>query len=178
MTIVEVYEAISQLPFSFAVQDLVFNLAPDNIFTAPFRRFRTQVDETQEGKTTYCDSFSLDPNILGLVIVSSALGVAIAKWVWSQKSEKGKHLNFCRVGDKAGPVLSFFSSLATLTSHLMDFTLVYMSPPGLLSLVATQVSSVGQKLTQKLILPFFLKRLSLLSSLPPRWYSWLNLSLL
>ena len=72
-------EAISHLPFSFAVQDLVFNLAPDNIFTAPFRRFRTQVDETQEGKTTYSDSFSLDPNILGLVIVSSALGVAIAK---------------------------------------------------------------------------------------------------
>ena len=71
-------EAISHLPFSFAMQDLVFNLAPDNIFTAPFRRFRTQVDEV-EGKTTYSDSFSLDPNILGLVIVSSALGVAIAK---------------------------------------------------------------------------------------------------
>ena len=55
-------------------------------------------------------------------------------------------------------MLSFFSSLATLTSHLMDFTLVYMSPPGLLSLVATQVSSVGQKLTQKLILPFFFEK--------------------
>ena len=68
----------SHLPFSFAIQDLAFNIAPDNVFTAPFRRFRTQVDNV-EGKTTYSDGFSFDPNILGLVIVSSALGVAIAK---------------------------------------------------------------------------------------------------
>ena len=44
-----------------------------------------------------------------------------------------------RVGNKAVPVLAFFSSLATLTSALMDFILTYMSPMGLLSLVATQV---------------------------------------
>ena len=50
-----------------------------------------------------------------------------------------------RVGDKAAPVLSFFSSLATLTSSLMDFALTYMSPPGLLSLVATQVKMPGKK---------------------------------
>ena len=71
-------EVVSHLPFSFAMQDLAFNLAPDNVFTAPFRRFRTQVDAV-EGKVTFSDGFSLDPNILGLVIVSSALGVAIAK---------------------------------------------------------------------------------------------------
>ena len=62
--------------------------------------------------------------------------------------------NLHRVGDKAVPVLSFFSSLATLTSALMDFVLTYMSPMGLLSLVATQVSFVGQNLTKKMILPF------------------------
>ena len=44
------------------------------------------------------------------------------------------------MGDKAASVLSFFSSLATLTSSLMDFALTYMSPLGLISLVATQVS--------------------------------------
>ena len=71
-------ETSSHLPFSFAMKDLTFNLAPDNVFTAPFRRFRTQVNEV-EGRVTYSDAFSLDPNILGLVIVSSALGVAIAK---------------------------------------------------------------------------------------------------
>ena len=60
------------------MQDLAFNLAPDNIFTAPFRRFRTQVNKV-DGQVTFSDGFSLDPNILGLVIVSSALGVAIAK---------------------------------------------------------------------------------------------------
>ena len=71
-------EVVSHLSFSFAMQDLTFNIAPDNVFTAPFRRFGTQTDEV-EGKVTFSDGFSLDPNILGLVIVSSALGVAIAK---------------------------------------------------------------------------------------------------
>ena len=71
------YETVSQLPFSFAIKDLVFNLAPDNVFTAPFRRFRTKVQEV-DGKLVFLEDFSLDPNILGLVIVSSAFGVAIA----------------------------------------------------------------------------------------------------
>ena len=75
-------EPVASLPFSLAVQDIIFNLFPDNIFTAPFRRFRryhTQVSEDKEaGKEIYTKGFSPDPNILGLVIVSSALGVAIA----------------------------------------------------------------------------------------------------
>ena len=74
-------EPIPALPFSLAVQDIIFNLAPHNIFTAPFRRYRTQVSEDNEaGKEIYTKGFSPDPNILGLVIVSSALGVAIAKY--------------------------------------------------------------------------------------------------
>ena len=68
----------TQLPFSFAIKDLIFNLAPDNVFTAPFRRFRTKVQEV-DGKLVFLEDFSLDPNILGLVIVSSAFGVAIAR---------------------------------------------------------------------------------------------------
>ena len=72
------YETVSQLPFSFAIKDLIFNLAPDNVFTAPFRRFRTKVQEV-DGKLVFLEDFSLDPNILGLVIVSSAFGVAIAR---------------------------------------------------------------------------------------------------
>ena len=54
--------------------------------------------------------------------------------------EKNINQIFNRVGDKAAPVLSFFSSLASITTTLMDFVLTYMSPPGLLSLIATQVS--------------------------------------
>ena len=74
-------EPVPPLPFSLAVQDILFNLVPDNIFTAPFRRYRTQVSEDNEaGKEIYTKGFSPDPNILGLVIVSSALGVAIAKY--------------------------------------------------------------------------------------------------
>ena len=68
----------SNLPFPFAMQDLAFNIVPDNVLAASFRRFRTQAIR-EEGRTTYSDDFSLDPNILGFVIVSSALGVAIAK---------------------------------------------------------------------------------------------------
>ena len=51
-------EVASHLPLSFAMQDLAFNLVPDNVFTAPFRRFRTHVNEV-EGKMTYSDGFSL-----------------------------------------------------------------------------------------------------------------------
>ena len=40
-----------------------------------------------------------------------------------------------RVGQKAAPVLS----CASLTSSMMDFVLTYLAPPGLTSLVATQV---------------------------------------
>jgi len=114
----------SNLPFPFAMRDLAFNIVPDNVLAASFRRFRTQAVR-EEGRTTFSDDFSLDPNILGLVIVSSALGVAIAK-----------------LGDEAKPVLSFFSSLTKITSSLMDSAITYMSPPGLLSLVATQVVTV------------------------------------
>ena len=74
-------EPVASLPFSLAVPDIIFNLFPDNIFTAPFRRYRTQVSKDNEaGKEIYTKGFSPDPNILGLVIVSSALGVAIAKY--------------------------------------------------------------------------------------------------
>ena len=58
-----------------------------------------------------------------------------------------------RVGDKAASVLSFFSSFATLTSSLMDFALTYMSTPGLISLVATQVTKCLNK-TNLAIIPF------------------------
>ena len=51
-------ESTSHLPFSFAMKDLAFNLAPDNVFTAPFRRFGTHVNEVK-GRTTYSDGFSL-----------------------------------------------------------------------------------------------------------------------
>ena len=73
-------QTVQHLPFSFALQDIIFNLAPDNIFTAPFRRYQTHISAGIEGNVNYTDSFSPDPNILGLVIVSSALGVAIARY--------------------------------------------------------------------------------------------------
>ena len=40
------------LPPALAIRDLVFNMAPANVFTTPFRRFRTEVREiftTQKG---------------------------------------------------------------------------------------------------------------------------------
>ena len=78
---------------------------------------------------------------------------------------------FLRVGDQAVPVLSFFSSLATLTSTLMDFALTYMSPPGLLSLVATQVVTVVEPSTAllqlaKFVLTVILGELALVLLLP------------
>ena len=73
-------QTVQHLPFSFALQDIIFNLAPDNIFTAPFRRYQTHISAGIEGHVNYTDSFSPDTNILGLVIVSSALGVAIARY--------------------------------------------------------------------------------------------------
>ena len=80
-------------------------------------------------------------------------------------------IKFLRVGDQAMPVLSFFSSLATLTSTLMDFALTYMSPPGLLSLVATQVVTVVEPSTAllqlaKFVLTVILGELALVLLLP------------
>ena len=112
-------------------------MARDNIFTAPFRRNRTHISAGIEGNVNYTDSFSPDPNILGLVIVSSALGVAIARYKLHQINKEPT--GYFKVGDKTAPVLSLFSSLTSLTSSMMDFVLTYLAPPGLISLVATQV---------------------------------------
>ena len=86
----------------------------------------------------YTDSFSPDPSILGLVILYRLLLVLPSQGTSFTKSTKNQQVIF-RVGDKAAPVLSFFSSLASLTSLMMDFVLTYLAPPGLVSLVATQV---------------------------------------
>ena len=68
------------LPKLKALQGVILNLAPDNISTAPFRRYRTHNSAGIESNVNYTDSFLPDPNILELVIVSSTLGVAIARY--------------------------------------------------------------------------------------------------
>ena len=74
----------------------------------------------------------LDWSLYRLLLVLPSLGTRFTK------STRNQQIIF-RVGDKAAPVLSFFSSLASLTSLMMDFVLTYLAPPGLVSLVATQV---------------------------------------
>ena len=89
-----------------------------------------------DGETSYTASYSANPNILGLVILSAAFGVAISRsnyWFFSTIPST------VRVGEEAKPVLSLVTSISGLTSHIMDWGLKWLCPPGLLSLVATQV---------------------------------------
>ena len=114
----------NSLPLSFAVRDLMFNLVPENIFTAPFLRYQTTVTE-MNNTITYNGDHADHANILGLVAAATVLGVTIAQ-----------------VGERATPILQFFSSLSLLTSLMMEVVIKWMCPLGLTSLVATQILSV------------------------------------
>ena len=112
----------TSIPLSFAVQDLLFNLVPDNIFTTPFLRYKTNRVETNNSVVTYEAGHDNHANILGLVAAATALGVTIA-----------------HIGEKASPVLEFFASLSLLTSLMMEVVIKWMCPVGLASLVASQI---------------------------------------
>ena len=80
-----------------ALQDVIFNLAPGNIFTAPFRRYQTHNSAGIESKVNYTDSFSPDPSILGLVILYRLLLVLPSQGTSFTKSTKNQQIIF-RVG--------------------------------------------------------------------------------
>jgi Na+/H+-dicarboxylate symporter len=109
------------LPPSFFLHDLLFNMVPDNIFTAPFQRYQTKIVEIND-TITYSGDKADNNNILGLVVAATALGMIIAK-----------------VGDPAKPLLQFCSSLSMVTSTIMEIVIKWMCPPGLFSLMASQI---------------------------------------
>ena len=116
--------AETSLPLSYAVRDLMFNLVPENIFTAPFLRYQTVVTEINH-TVSYQGDQAEHANILGLVAAATALGVTIA-----------------HVGEKASPILEVFRSLSLVTSLMMEVVIKWMCPLGLASLVATQILCV------------------------------------
>ena len=152
----------------FAMRDIAFNLVPENVFVAPFQRFQTSLVDVKEpemngkivagmdvvqpgkqeaqfegrpvevGEAEFEGKVVAGANVLGLVAAAAALGTAAAL-----RKEEGRlvvevsfklHLKLI--------LLSCFqicSSLASLVSLLLETALCYLCPPGLLSLVATQV---------------------------------------
>ena len=114
----------TSLPLSYALHDLLFNLVPENIFTAPFLRYQTVPTETNN-TMSYHGNHVKHTNILGLVAAATALGVTIA-----------------HVGEEASSILQFFTSLSLLTSLMMEVVIKWMCPLGLASLVATQIVTV------------------------------------
>ena len=73
-----------------------------------------------------------------MVIVVSALGAAISRYKLHQiNKEPTGYFQGGRQGSDCA--LLFFSSLASLTSSMMDFALTFLAPPSLVALVATQV---------------------------------------
>jgi len=109
------------LPTSFFIHDLLFNLVPENIATAPFQRYVTKMGDNN-GTVTYNDGTTDSNNILGLVVAATSVGMVLA-----QLGESGK------------PLLQVCSSVSAVTSLMMEIVIKWVCPPGLFSLVASQI---------------------------------------
>merc|ERR1712013_737290 len=109
------------LPTSFFIHDLLFNLVPENIATAPFQRYVTKMGDNN-GTVTYNDATADSNNILGLVVAATSVGMVLA-----QLGESGK------------PLLEVCSSVSAVTSLMMEIVIKWVCPPGLFSLVASQI---------------------------------------
>ena len=109
------------LPTSFFIHDLLFNLVPENIATAPFQRYVTKMGHNN-GTVTYNDGTADSNNILGLVVAATSVGMVLA-----QLGESGK------------PLLEVCSSVSAVTSLMMEIVIKWVCPPGLFSLVASQI---------------------------------------
>ena len=109
------------LPTSFFIHDLLFNLVPENIATAPFQRYVTKMGDNN-GTVTYNDGTADSNNILGLVVAATSVGMVLA-----QLGESGK------------PLLEVCSSVSAVTSLMMEIVIKWVCPPGLFSLVASQI---------------------------------------
>ena len=118
----------TSLPMSVAVKDLSYNLVPENIFTAPFRRVQTEIIEESEDLNFHSKETE-NINILGLVAASTAIGITIA-----------------HVGEQAAPLLQFFSSLSLVTNMMMEKVIKWCCPPGLMFLIASQILIVPDPL--------------------------------
>ena len=106
---------------SLFLRDLLFNMVPDNIVTAPFQRYQTKVEENN-GTIAYTADKADNNNILGLVVAATAVGMILA-----------------RIGDSGKPLLQFCSSLSLVTSSMMEIVIKWVCPPGLFSLIASQI---------------------------------------
>ncbi|XP_070179955.1 excitatory amino acid transporter 2-like isoform X2 [Littorina saxatilis] len=107
--------------------DLIRNLAPDNIVTACFQktqtRYRESIISANETELVRFLGTSSGSNILGLVIVSAALGMASAQQ-----------------GEIARPFLNFFGAAAEVIVCLLQW-MVWLTPIGVISLIAKAIGS-------------------------------------
>ncbi|XP_070181164.1 excitatory amino acid transporter 1-like [Littorina saxatilis] len=107
--------------------DLIRNLAPDNIVTACFQktqtRYRENIISANETEHVPYLGTSGGSNILGLVIVSAALGMAAAQQ-----------------GEIARPFLNFFGAAAEVIMCLLRRVIWFM-PLGVASLIAKAIGS-------------------------------------
>ena len=114
--------------------DLVRNLFPPNIIGATFEKVKTEIiypvpnpnpNSTiqEDDKNSWDFKFVMGggSNILGLIVASLVFGIAIAS-----------------VGEKAQPVLSFFSSI-TEVMMLITSWIIKLAPIGVCFLVAGQI---------------------------------------
>ncbi len=121
------------------LMDLVRNCFPPNIVGATVHQYRTVLDYPGPGKhkregyvVDEADKTTWDfhgdksdtTNILGLVVFSVVIGVAIAS-----------------VGEAGRPLLAFFESLSTVMMKVTQW-IIYLAPVGVLFLVAGQIMAM------------------------------------
>ncbi|KAK7104077.1 excitatory amino acid transporter 2-like [Littorina saxatilis] len=106
--------------------DLIRNFFPDNVVAACFQKSQTTYKMTTFGNETgYSRTLGTSggTNILGLVIVSAALGMAAAQQ-----------------GEIARPFLNFFSAAAEVIIRLVQW-MIWLTPLGVASLIAKAIGS-------------------------------------
>ncbi|XP_076442032.1 excitatory amino acid transporter-like isoform X2 [Babylonia areolata] len=109
--------------------DLVRNLVPDNVVAACFQKTQTRYKEGGDAHNATSLVRFLDvasgTNILGLVIVSTAVGMAAAQ-----------------TGEVARPFLHFFSAAADVIIRLVHWV-IWLTPIGVASLIAKAIASTA-----------------------------------
>nr|KAG5712280.1 hypothetical protein BaRGS_023859 [Batillaria attramentaria] len=103
--------------------DLIRNLFPDNVVAACFQKVQTRYRDEGNGTAVRYLSTAGGTNILGLVIVCTAVGMAAAQ-----------------TGDAAQPFLRFFLAAADVIIRLVQW-IIWLTPLGVASLIAKALAS-------------------------------------
>ncbi|KAK7504817.1 hypothetical protein BaRGS_00003845 [Batillaria attramentaria] len=99
------------------------NLFPDNVVAACFQKVQTRYRDEGNGTAVRYLSTAGGTNILGLVIVCTAVGMAAAQ-----------------TGDAAQPFLRFFLAAADVIIRLVQW-IIWLTPIGVASLIAKALAS-------------------------------------